>query len=147
MSVNSGWTRGETERVLEELAASLEAAEPAEIAVELKESGHDLSEVEARMKAAALAGIKSFKQKGLHRARERYQESSSRIEQRSQKLVGSSVDRRRRFFSVLEANPSLRSSLTVQHRDFNEMTEDDIDSALEEMEILGVLGEWDDNAS
>jgi GrpB-like predicted nucleotidyltransferase (UPF0157 family) len=147
MSFSKAWTREETERVLEELGSLIEAAEPAEVAADLKEGGHDLSEVEARMKTAALAGIKSFKQKGLHRARERYQESSSRIERRTQRLTGSSADRRRRFFDVLETNPGLRSSLTVQHRDFNEMTEDDIDSALEEMEILGVLGEWDDDAS
>lgn len=147
MSVTKGWSREETERVLEQLAASIEAAEPAEIAADLKEGGLDLSEVETRMRAAALSGIKAFKQKGLHRARKRYVESSVQIERRTRGLRGSTADRRRRFFSALEANPGIRSSLTVQHRDFSEMTEEDIDSALEEMEILGVLGEPDDDAS
>ncbi len=146
MSVTKGWSRKETERILEELAASIESAEPTEIAADLKDGGFDLSEVESRMRAAALSGIKVFKQKGLHRARERYQESSARIERRARGLTGSSADRRRRFFHALETNPGIRSSLTVQHRDLNEMTEEDIDSALEEMEILGVLGEPDDDA-
>ncbi len=147
MSVIKGWSREETERILEELAVSIEAAEPAEIAADLKDGGVDLIEIESRMKAAALSGIKTFKQKGLHRARERYQESSARIERQARGLTESSADRRRRFFQVLETNPEIRSSLTVQHRDLTEMTEDDIDSALEEMEILGVLGEPDDNVS
>ncbi len=147
MSVTKGWTREQSERVLEELAASIEAAEGAEVAADLKDGGYDLNEIESRMRAAALSGIKAFKQKGLHRARERYQVSSSQIERRTQKLIGSSADRRRRFFHALEVNPGIRSSLTVQHRDFSQMTEEDIDSALEEMEILGVLGEQDDDAS
>lgn len=148
MSVTKGWSREETERVLEELAASIEATEPVEIAADLKAGGFDLSEVESRMRASALSGIKAFKQKGLHRARARYQESTTRIERRTRGLTGSTEDRRWRFIHALEANPGIRSSLTVQHRDFNEMTEQDIDSALEEMEILGVLGERDvDDAS
>lgn len=147
MSVNKGWRQEESARVLNELAATIEAAEPAELATALQEGGHDLGEIESRMKTAALAGIKQFKQQGLHRARERYRESSARIERQSRGLKGSSADRRRRLFNALEANPDLRSSLTVQHRNFNEMTEEDIDSALEEMEILGVLGDVDDTAS
>ncbi len=147
MSADKGWTREESARVLEELADLIEATEPAELSQDLREDGHDLSEVERRMKAAAFAGIKNFKQQGLHRARERYRESSGRIEQQSRELKGSTADRRRRLFNALEANPGLRSSLTVQHRDFDEMTKEDIDSALEEMEILGVLEGSNDDAS
>ncbi len=146
MSADKGWTQEESARVLEELADLIEATEPAELAKELREGGHDLLEVEGRMKAAALAGIKNFKQQGLHRARERYRESSVRIERQARTLKGSTADRRRRLFNALEANPGLRSSLTVQHRDFNEMTEEDVDSALEEIEILGVLEDVDDDA-
>ena len=147
MSISKGWTRAETELVLEELAASIETSEPAELAADFRDSGDDLSVIENRMKTAAIKGIKAFKQQGLHHARERYQQSSLRIGRQLRSLSGSSDDRRRRLFSALQAHPGIEASLTIQHRDFGEMTEDDINSALEEMEILGVLGEPDDDAS
>lgn len=145
MSANKRWTRDETERVLDQLADAIETGDPIEIAADLKDSGHDLSEVAAQMKSAALAGVKAFRQQRLHRARERYQESSAKIERRTRQFGVSPGERRQRFFSILESKPSLRSALTMQHRDLNELTDTDIDSALEELEILGALEELDDN--
>jgi hypothetical protein len=147
MSANKHWTREEAERVLNQLADSIETGESAEINADLKDSGHDLNDVASRMKAAALAGIKQFRQQRLHRARQRYQESSSRIERQNRHFGGSSEERRQWFFSVLEARPELKSALTMQHRDLNELTETDIDSALDELEILGALEDLDDNHS
>jgi ElaB/YqjD/DUF883 family membrane-anchored ribosome-binding protein len=147
MSVNKRPTREEAERVLDHLADSIETGSAAEIAADLKDSGHDLNEVASQMKAAALAGVKRFRQQRLHRARERYQESSSRIERRTRHFVDSHEERRLRFFSVLEARPELKSALTMQHRDLNELTDTDIDSALEELEVLGALEDFDDGHS
>jgi GrpB-like predicted nucleotidyltransferase (UPF0157 family) len=147
MSANKHWTREETEQILDQLADSIETGEPTEIAADLKDSGHDLNDVASRMKAAALAGVKQFRQQRLHRARQRYQKSSSRIERRNRHFGGSSEERRLRFFSVLEARPELKSALTMQHRDLNELTETDIDTALDELEILGALEDLDDSHS
>ena len=147
MSANKHWTREEAERVLSQLADSIETGEPAEIAADLKDSGHDLNDVVSQMKAAALAGVKGFRQQRLHRARQRYQESSSRIERRTGHFGGSREERRQKFFSVLEARPELKSALTMQHRDLNELTDTDIDSALEELETLGALEDLDDSHS
>ena len=147
MSANKRWTREEAERVLDQLADSIEAEEPAEIAANLKDSGHDLNDIAAQMKGAALAGVKAFQQQRLHHARQRYQESSAKIERRSRRLGGSSEELRRRFFSVLESKPALRSALTMQHRDLNELTDADIESALDELEMLGALEGLDDSIS
>jgi len=147
MSVNKRPTREEAERVLDHLADSIETGNAAEIAADLKDSGHDLNDVASQLKAAALAGVKGFRQQRLHRARQRYQESSSRIERRTRHFGDSSEERRLRFFSVLEARPELKSALTMQHRDLNELTDTDIDSALEELEVLGALEDLDDGHS
>ncbi|HKF48018.1 MAG TPA: hypothetical protein VKB38_11725 [Terracidiphilus sp.] len=147
MTSNKRWTREEAERVLDHLADSIETGNPAEIAADLTDSGHDLSDIASRMKAAALAGVKEFQQQRLHRARQRYQESSSRIERRIKRFSGSREERRSMFFSVVNARPELRSALTMQHRDLNELTDTDIDSALDELEILGALEVLDDSAS
>src|ERR1700761_5075669 len=107
MSIDKRWTREEAERAFDHLADSIEAESASEIASELKESGHDLADVAAKMKASALAGVKAFRQQRLHRARERYVESSSKIEGRAKRVSGSPDERRKRFFAVLNAKPEL----------------------------------------
>jgi len=144
MSIDKRWTREEAERAFDHLADSIEAESASEIASELKESGHDLNDMASRMKASALAGVKAFRQQRLHRARKRYVESSSRIEGRAKGMAGSREERRNRFLAVLNSKPELQARYTVQHRDLNALTDEDIDSALEELEILGALEDVDD---
>ena len=144
MSAKKHWAREEAERALDHLADSIETGDAAEIAADLKDSGHDLNDVASRMKAAALSGVKEYRQQRLHHARQRYQESSLKIEGRTRCLGGSREERRKRFFSVIETRPELKSALTMQHRDLNELTDTDIDSALDELEILGALEDLDD---
>ena len=147
MSANKRWTRKEAERVLDQLADSIEIGDPTEVAADLKDAGQDLKDVAAQMKSAALTGVKAFRQQRLHRARERYQESSAKIERRARQFGASPEERRRRFFLVLESKPALRSALTIQHRDLSELTDTDIESALDELDILGALEELDDSNS
>lgn len=83
----------------------------------------------------------------IHHARQRYQVSSSKIEQRPRRFGGSPEERRRKFFSALESNPGLRSALTMQYRDLNELTDEDIETGLDDLEMLGALEESDDTDS
>lgn len=144
MSANKRWTREEAERVLDQIAESIEKGDAVEIAGDLKGSGQDVNEIASQTKAAALAGIKEFRQQRLHRARQRYQESSSRIERRAKRFGGSPEERRRRFFAALESNPGLKSALTMQYRDLNELTDEDVETGLDDLETLGALEESDD---
>jgi GrpB-like predicted nucleotidyltransferase (UPF0157 family) len=147
MSANKRWRREEAERLLDQIAESIEKGDASEIAADLKESGQDVDEIASRTKAAALAGIREFRQQRLHHARQRYQESSSKIERRAKRFGGSPEERRRRFFAALESNPGLRSALTMQYRDLNELTDADIEKGLDDLETLGALEESDDTDS
>jgi len=147
MSANKHWTREKAERVLDQIAESIEKGDAVQIAADLKESGQDVNEIASRTKAAALAGIKEFRQQRLHQARQRYQESSSRIERRAKRFGVSPEERRRRLFSALESNPGLKSALTMQYRDLNELTDEDIETGLDDLETLGALEESDDTDS
>jgi|SRR6185437_11448051 len=147
MSDNTRWTRKQAERVLDHIADSIEAGDPTEITADLKDSGHDLNDITSRMKIAALAGVKQFQQQRLHSARQRYEESSARIERRTRDFGDSREERRKQFFSVLAARPELKSALTVQYRDLDELTDRDIDSALDDLEALGALEGLDDSHS
>jgi hypothetical protein len=55
--------REEAERVSDHLAASIETESASEVAAELKDSGHDVNDIAAKMKAAALAGMKGLRRK------------------------------------------------------------------------------------
>ena len=55
MSANKRWRREEAERVLDQIAESIEKGDAGEIAADLKESGQDVNEIASRTKAAALA--------------------------------------------------------------------------------------------
>lgn len=147
MSANKRWTPEEAERVLDQLANAIEAGSAADIAAEMKGGGYDLNDVAGRTKAAALAGIKQFRQQRLHQARQQYQESSARIERHTRRLGWSPDERRQRFQFMLAAKPEFRAALTMQYRDLSNLTDSDIESALEELEILGALEETDDAGS
>ena len=141
MSANKPWTSQQAEHVLDEIAASIEAATPSEIEDEFHATGDDLDAIAASMKSSVLAGIKQFQQRWLHQARQRYQESSRQIERRARRVASSPDARRTQFFSLLQANPGVKSALTVQHRDLNVLTDQDIESALEELDALGAIGD------
>lgn len=147
MSANKRWRREEAERALDQIAESIEKGDAGEIAADLKELGQDVNEIASQTKAAALAGIKEFRQQRLHQARQRYQESSTKIERRPKRFGGSPEERRRRFFSALESNPGLKSALTMQFRDLDELTDEDIETGLDDLETLGALEESDDTDS
>jgi hypothetical protein len=62
MSANKRWTPQEEERLLDHLADSIETEPATEIAAEMKEGGHDVTDIAGRMRTAALTGVKQFKQ-------------------------------------------------------------------------------------
>jgi hypothetical protein len=148
MSADKPWTSEQAEHALNQLAESIEAAQPSEIEDDIASLGEDLSAIASDMKGAALAGIKKFQQRRLHQARQRSQENSRRIERRTRKVASSPKARRKQFLSLLRASPDFQAKLTVQHRDFNALTDADIESALEDLDALGAmddLGETEDD--
>jgi response regulator of citrate/malate metabolism len=139
MSANKPWTSQQAEHVLDEIAASIEAATPSEIEEDFHAANEDLDAIAGNMKSAVLEGIKQFQQRRLHQARQRYQESSRQIERRPRRVASSTDARRVQFFALLQANPGVQSALTIQHRDLNALTDQDIESALEELDALGAI--------
>jgi len=141
MSAKKPWTSEQAGHALDRIAESIEAAKPSDIEDDLRSAGEDLDSVTALMKDASLAGIKNFRQQRLHRARQRHEENVSTIARRASRIAGSPKARREQFFAVLKANPSVQSALTLQYRDLNEITDADIETALDELDALGALGD------
>ncbi len=90
------------------------------------------------VKSSLLAGIKRFEQRKLQAAREAYKTRTGA--QRKQFALPSTPEgRREQLLAILASKPQMQAMLTVQHRDFESLTDDDIQSALEELSELGVF--------
>jgi hypothetical protein len=89
MSANKRWTPQEEERVLDQLADSIETEPATVIAAEMKEGGHDVIDIAGRMKAAALAGVKQFKQSLPLTLQEQEVARTERASSRVQNLLAS----------------------------------------------------------
>lgn len=89
MSANKRWTPQEVERVLDQLADSIETEPATVIAAEMKEGGHDVIDIAGRMKAAALAGVKQFKQSLPLTLQEQEVARTERASSRVQNLLAS----------------------------------------------------------
>lgn len=89
MSTNKRWTPQEEERLLDQLADSIETGAAVEIAAEMKEGGHNLAHVAGLMKAAALAGVKQFRQSRPLTPQEEEVARTERASSRVQNLLAS----------------------------------------------------------
>lgn len=139
MSDKKRWTLEQAEHALDQIAESIEAAPSKEIEEDVLFSGRDADALVAQTKNALLEGVKKFQQQRLHQARQRYKESSQRIECRPRRVASSAEARKAQFVALLRNNPSIQSALTVQYRDLSSLTDGDIASALEEADALGAL--------
>lgn len=132
--------RTELDAILEALVDSIETATDEELVEETQASGENLKAVAQEVKSSLLAGIKRFEQRKLNTAREAYK-SRTGVQRKQFVLPSTPEGRRGQLLEILVSKPQMQAMLTVQHRDFESLTDDDIQSALEE---LGELGLFDD---
>jgi hypothetical protein len=128
----------ELDAILEELLNSIEAAPAEEIADELRAVGRDVNSMAAEAKHSLLSGVKRFEQRKLQAAREAYK-SRTGAQRKKHALPSTPAGRRDHLLAILAAKPQMQAMLTVQHRDFESLTDDDVKSALEELGELGVF--------
>ncbi|MBZ5494574.1 MAG: hypothetical protein LAO76_26920 [Acidobacteriia bacterium] len=130
--------RTELDAILEALVDSIETATDEEVIEESQASGENLKAVAQEVKTSLLAGIKRFEQRKLNAARQTYKSRTGA--QRKQFVFSPTPEgRRSQFLAILASKPQMQAMLTVQHRDFESLTDDDIQSALEELGELGVF--------
>jgi hypothetical protein len=145
MSSKKPNARREVEHILDRLAESIEATSPEELVQEAKDAGVDTKKIAEETKETLLAALKRLEQQPLHRARQRYRSNLADIQSRNQRIANTPTSRREQFFTLLSRNPTLGKRLTIQHRELEDLNDEDITSALEELDILGALDDDSDN--
>ncbi len=101
-----------------------------------QEYGH---EPESSAKAILKAALKDFDQAKLREARAKYELATKDLAQRSYNLPSTAPERRSLLSAFLSQRPDMRSAFTAQHREFEDLTDSDVESFLKQLADLGMI--------
>jgi hypothetical protein len=138
----------ELRALMEALAESVAGAPDEEIINETREGGEDPAAAAEEVRAVLRNAVKAYEQRHLREAQKAYEKHVDAIRRRTFFLPTAPADRRKLLTFVMTRKPDLSSALlTLQHRDFKEWTDTDIQKCLEQLGALGVLDEFEGSVS
>ena len=131
-------SRTPLEGILEGLAESIAHEDAEELLCEAQAAGRDPKAIAANLRRAAESVLKRLEQKKLEAARDAYRlHSIGGV--KNVHIAATPEGRKRQLSAILERNPDVRDALTTQYREFEGSSDDDIESALEDLAELGFL--------
>ncbi len=142
MSDNRRDYRRELEGILDGLAESIESATPEELLEDARLGGEDPGAIARHVQETLLNAVKKFEQKKLEAARQAYQLNANNSAPKNYCLPDAPHERRQRLFAIFQSRPRLGEVLTIQHRSFDDLSDEDVQTALEELAELGFLDDW-----
>ena len=130
----------ETLRALyEEIAESLAEAPDADIVEECKAEGESVDQVADHMRDVLRSAWKGFQQRSLREAREKYARTAAALKDTAIPLPVTAAERRQLFTGVLSRRPEVGKTIHMQFRDFDQMSDEDIETCLQQFAQLGLL--------
>jgi hypothetical protein len=106
----------------------------------LAEAGVQAGERADEVRLSLLNEVKSYRQRLLNDAMLVYKEEVRRFKAKSYAIPQGSGERRALLDSIFQRFPqNERTFLTLQHRGFKNLTDEDVESCLRQLEALGVL--------
>jgi hypothetical protein len=141
MSNKARDSRRKWNAILEELADYIETAPANDLLEDARAAGKDPAQTAAEVKRILLDAVTGFEQRKLRAAREAHQQRVRSMSTRSYSLPESAAERRAMLYGLFARNPEMGAVLTTQHRNFEEMTDQEVESALQELAELGFLEE------
>ncbi len=119
------------------IADSIFEMSPEEVRAELEEYGSSSLPV----KEIFLKAAKDFRQRRLIAAQKAYKEKSIEYFE-TQKQIPEGIDDQKRLLKmILTRHPRVREQLTLQHRDFTTIPDEDLPELLHEIMALGFLSD------
>lgn len=131
--------------ILDGLADHIEIAPAENLLEDARAAGKDPAETAAEIKNILLEAATGFEQRKLNAARRVHEERVRSMSTRSYSLPANAEERRAVLFGLFAGNPEMGAVLTTQHRNFKEMTDEEVASALKELAELGLLEEGPSN--
>jgi hypothetical protein len=138
MSADTSPGKMDLETLFGDLAESTEQAAPAELLVEAKAAGQDTERIAAEVKNTLLDAVRSFEQRKLHAARSAYRTRSTVRHTRRFAMPSTSAERLK-MLTGAATNDKRVARVTAKYRDLKEMSDEDVQSALEDLMELGAF--------
>ena len=102
--------------------------------------GIDIKAEAARVRGVLLSGLQRAKVERLGRALAEREKVLASLKSSTLTLPGDASARRALLARVFERKPQMRDAvMTLQHRNFESLSDDDVESVLKQLEHLGVL--------
>jgi len=110
-----------------------------QVLAETVASGENPEQSAAEVKGLLLIAVKDYRQRRLRSAQEEYEREAFASQQRQAALPDTAEERRLLLSLVCQQRPEIGNALTLRHRHFEELTDADVESSLEELQELGTL--------
>jgi len=130
-------TNKKDERVFDALIRSAENLTDDEVEAEYRGDGEDLPAVASRVRGTLLAAVAEHQSRERDRIRRERSKSLNDLGVFRRQLPSTPERRRQQLRSALKENPEA----TAQFRNLDEMTDEDVESALTQLAFLGLLDE------
>lgn len=138
---------GELREVMNALAEAAAEASDEELLAEAQEAGLDL-EVEAESVRAILRrSVDKFRKKKLEQARRDYELAASALFTKNYALPETPRERRSLLTDLLTSQPQMQGMLTLQFRELDQLSDEDVESSLRKLAELGILEDLSDKST
>lgn len=129
----------ELKAIMDALAESVIDSSDEEILEEVREDGLQPEAIAKQVNETLLSSVKKYRKRNLLKAREKYQDSVSKIQTEKSELPSTPEERRSLLSYIFNFKPYILQMVTAQFRDFNELSDADVESLLNQLQKLGVL--------
>lgn len=134
----------ELRTIMDALAESVANASDDEVIAEAREAGKDPARVAERVREILKRAVIAFEQRRLREAEQAYERRVASIRERRYPIPAAADRRRELLDRIVTRKPELGAALlTLQNREFRNLTDADIQSCLEQLGALGVLAEFE----
>lgn len=129
----------ELRAIMDALAESVIDSTDEEILEEVREEGLQPEAIAKQVHETLLSSVKKYRKRHLTEAMEKYQNSVSKIQTEKCDLPSTPEERRTLLSYIFNSKPQIQQMVTAQFRDFNELTDTDVESLLSQIQKLGIL--------
>ena len=130
------------EAMFDALAESICNESDDELLEDLRQEGVDPEAEANRLKDMMLDTLKAFRQRGLVSAQEGYRRRVEQLEKKKYPIPENRQAQRSLFSFVLQ-QPQYAGLVTAQYRDLKDLSDEDLETCLEDLAELGILDEMD----
>ena len=131
------------ENVLDALALSIEHDSDEEVLEDERLAGSSPAETLTSVQQTLAEALAEHQAEQRQRLRSHYEREVSSQKPSRPRSFGSLAEKVAFLTQVFTQRPQLQGMLTAQHRNFDNLTEKDVDSYLDDLAALGLLGQPD----